>query len=100
RTFNFAKYIFESLNQLGDLSTHYTKYTSPTLTQKVFANMKRVGKGCSGVKTPLFEGMIAAREPENQGHAEEHGNEEEQGNGNNAAEEPITAVDDVIAQST
>nr|GEW46634.1 hypothetical protein [Tanacetum cinerariifolium] len=27
----------------GDLSTHTTKYTSPALTQKVFANMRRVG---------------------------------------------------------
>nr|GFA67145.1 hypothetical protein [Tanacetum cinerariifolium] len=38
RQFNFSKYIFESL--------------------KVFANMKRVGKGFSGVNTPLFEGML------------------------------------------
>nr|GEZ76878.1 hypothetical protein [Tanacetum cinerariifolium] len=111
RTFNFSKYIFESLvrnvdssskfymyprfiiliiqNQLGDLSNHSTKYTSPALTQKVFANMRMVGKGCSGVETPLFEGMIVAREPKNQGHAEE------QGDGNNAAKEPVTAVDDV-----
>nr|GEV28902.1 hypothetical protein [Tanacetum cinerariifolium] len=28
--------------QVGDLLTHTTKYTSPTLTQKVFANMRRV----------------------------------------------------------
>nr|GEV30439.1 hypothetical protein [Tanacetum cinerariifolium] len=27
----------------GDLSTHTTKYTSPALTQQVFANMRRVG---------------------------------------------------------
>nr|GEV67464.1 hypothetical protein [Tanacetum cinerariifolium] len=73
RTFNFSKYIFESLNQLGDLSTHSTKYISPGLTQKVFANMRRVGKGCSGVETPLFEGMLIAKEPENQGTAEEQG---------------------------
>nr|GEU50372.1 xylulose kinase-1 [Tanacetum cinerariifolium] len=50
----------------GDLSTHNTKYISPALTQKVFDNMKRVGKGCSGVETPLFEGMLVAREPEEQ----------------------------------
>nr|GFB00144.1 hypothetical protein [Tanacetum cinerariifolium] len=76
----------------GDLSTHSTKYISPALTQKVFANMRRVGKGCSGVETPLFEGMLAAREPENQGNAEAEGDEEEQGT---AAEEPVTAaVDD------
>nr|GFB47268.1 hypothetical protein [Tanacetum cinerariifolium] len=58
-------------NQLGDLSTHSTKYISPALIQKVFANMKRVGKGCSGVETPLFEGMLVAREPEEHGDAEE-----------------------------
>nr|GEZ32203.1 uncharacterized mitochondrial protein AtMg00810-like [Tanacetum cinerariifolium] len=27
-------------------------------TQKVFANMRRVGKGFSGVETPLFKGML------------------------------------------
>nr|GEX51931.1 hypothetical protein [Tanacetum cinerariifolium] len=46
--------------QVGDLSSHSTKYSSPALTQKVFENMKKVGKGCSGVETPLFEGMIVA----------------------------------------
>nr|GEU31523.1 transposase, Ptta/En/Spm, transposase, Tnp1/En/Spm-like protein [Tanacetum cinerariifolium] len=44
-----------SLNQVGNLSTHTTRLISPTLTQKVFANMRRVGKGFSGVETPLFE---------------------------------------------
>nr|GEZ17428.1 hypothetical protein [Tanacetum cinerariifolium] len=44
--------------QVGDLSTHTTNYTSPVLTQKVFANMRRVGKGFFRVETPLFEGMI------------------------------------------
>nr|GFC91146.1 hypothetical protein [Tanacetum cinerariifolium] len=47
---------------VGDLSTHTTKYTSPALTQKVFANMRRVGKGFFGVETPLFEGMVVAQE--------------------------------------
>nr|GFA53491.1 ribonuclease H-like domain-containing protein [Tanacetum cinerariifolium] len=32
-----------------------------TLTQKVFANMRRVGKGFSGVETPLFETMLEVR---------------------------------------
>nr|GFC57792.1 xylulose kinase-1 [Tanacetum cinerariifolium] len=58
-------------NQLGDLSSHSTKYISPALTQKVFANMRRVGKGCSGVEKSLFKGMLVAREPEEQGDAEE-----------------------------
>nr|GEY33885.1 hypothetical protein [Tanacetum cinerariifolium] len=48
--------------QVGDLSLHSTKYSSHALTQKVFANMRRVGKGFSGVDTPLFEGMIVARQ--------------------------------------
>nr|GEZ82369.1 uncharacterized mitochondrial protein AtMg00810-like [Tanacetum cinerariifolium] len=93
RKFNFSKYIFESLlrnvdssskfymypqfiqliirNQLGDLSTHTIKYTSPTLTQKVFANMKRVGKGFSGAETPLFEGMLVVGLIKGEGNAEE-----------------------------
>nr|GEU38884.1 uncharacterized mitochondrial protein AtMg00810-like [Tanacetum cinerariifolium] len=109
--FNFSKYIFDSLvrnvdssskfymyprfihliiqNQLGDLSTHTTKYISLALTQKVFANMRRVGKGCFGVETPLFEGMLVAREPEEQGDAEEQNTDD------NAAEEPDTAVSKV-----
>nr|GEU68323.1 ribonuclease H-like domain-containing protein [Tanacetum cinerariifolium] len=84
RKFNFSKYIFDRLvrnvdsstkfymypcflqlmirKQVGDLSTHTTKYTSPALTQKVFANMRRVGKGFSGVETPLFEGMIVEQQ--------------------------------------
>nr|GFB10877.1 hypothetical protein [Tanacetum cinerariifolium] len=41
-----------------DLSSHTTKYSSPALTQKVFANIRRVGKGCFGVETSFFEGMI------------------------------------------
>nr|GFA20155.1 hypothetical protein [Tanacetum cinerariifolium] len=83
--FNFSKYIFYSLirnldrsskfymyphfiqliiqAQVGDLSTHTTRFISPALTQKVFANMRRVGKGFSGVETPLFEDMIADKQP-------------------------------------
>nr|GEV08261.1 hypothetical protein [Tanacetum cinerariifolium] len=41
-----------------DLSSHNTKYTSLALTQKVFANMRRIGKGFSGVETPLFDAML------------------------------------------
>nr|GEX66854.1 uncharacterized mitochondrial protein AtMg00810-like [Tanacetum cinerariifolium] len=44
--------------QVNDLSFYNTKYTSPALTQKVFANMKRIGKGFSGVDTPLFDNML------------------------------------------
>nr|GEX04753.1 uncharacterized mitochondrial protein AtMg00810-like [Tanacetum cinerariifolium] len=48
--------------QVGDLSTHTIMYTSPALTQKVFTNIRRVGKGFCGVETPLFEGMLVAQE--------------------------------------
>nr|GEV07042.1 hypothetical protein [Tanacetum cinerariifolium] len=94
RKFNLSKYIFDSLvrnvdstskfymyprflqlpirKQVGDLLTHTTKYTSPALTQKVFANMRRVGKGFSKVETPLFEGMLVGQEIEDGGDEEEH----------------------------
>nr|GFA59605.1 xylulose kinase-1 [Tanacetum cinerariifolium] len=86
RTFNFSKYIFESLvRNVRSISKFYM--------------YPRVGKGCSGVETPLFEGMLVAREPENQGDVEEHGDAKEQSNNDNATEEPITAVDDVEDQT-
>nr|GEZ76291.1 hypothetical protein [Tanacetum cinerariifolium] len=80
RKFNFSKYIFDNMvrnvdnpskflmyprflqvlinNQVDDLSSHTIKYTSPTLTQKVFANMRRIGKGFSDVETHLFYTML------------------------------------------
>nr|GFB01047.1 hypothetical protein [Tanacetum cinerariifolium] len=82
--FNFSRYIFDSLvhnvdssskfymyprfiqliiqAQVVDLSSHTTRYISPALTQKVFPNVRRVGKGFSGVETPLFENMLEVRE--------------------------------------
>nr|GEX27350.1 hypothetical protein [Tanacetum cinerariifolium] len=94
RKFNFSKYIFDSLvrnvdsitkfymypcflqllirKQVGDLSTQTTKYTSPALTQKVFANMRRVEKGLSEVKRPLFKGMLVGQEIEVEGDEDEH----------------------------
>nr|GEU42602.1 putative ribonuclease H-like domain-containing protein [Tanacetum cinerariifolium] len=58
--------------QVGDLSTHTTKYTSPTLTQKVFANMKIVGKGFSEVERPLFESMLVEQMVNEEGDAYEN----------------------------
>nr|GEW52199.1 hypothetical protein [Tanacetum cinerariifolium] len=66
RKFNFSK------KQVGDLSTHTTKYTSPALTQKVFANIRRVGKGFSRVDTPLFEGMLVEQHVSKEGDADEN----------------------------
>nr|GEY96618.1 mannosyl-oligosaccharide 1,2-alpha-mannosidase MNS3 [Tanacetum cinerariifolium] len=94
RKFKFSKYIFNSLvrnvdsttkfymyphflqlvirRQVGDLSTHTTKYASPAPTQKEFAYMRIVGKGFSKVETPLFEGMLVEQEIEEEGDADEH----------------------------
>nr|GEU49884.1 retrovirus-related Pol polyprotein from transposon TNT 1-94 [Tanacetum cinerariifolium] len=82
RKFNFSKYIFDSLVRNVNSSSKFYMYP-------------RVGKGCSGFETPLFEGVLVAREPKEQGDAEEHGN------ANNAAEEHVTAAseDDVEDQS-
>nr|GEX53747.1 reverse transcriptase domain-containing protein [Tanacetum cinerariifolium] len=83
RKFNFSKYIFESLVRNVDSITIFYMYP-------------RVRKGCSGVETPLFEGMLVAREPEEQGDVKEQSNEEEQGNADTTAEEPVTVVDDFV----
>nr|GEU66530.1 retrovirus-related Pol polyprotein from transposon TNT 1-94 [Tanacetum cinerariifolium] len=45
-------------HQVDDMTTHNTRYKSYALTQKVFANIKRVGKGFSSVETPLFDSML------------------------------------------
>nr|GFA40477.1 hypothetical protein [Tanacetum cinerariifolium] len=63
--------VMASANQIGDLSTHTTRFISPDLTQKVFANMRRVGKGFPRVETPLFKGMLAARQLTEEGIGEE-----------------------------
>nr|GEX74203.1 hypothetical protein [Tanacetum cinerariifolium] len=52
----------EAEAQVGDLSSHSTKYSSPALTQKVIANIRRVGKCFSKVDKPLFEGMIVVHQ--------------------------------------
>nr|GEW70268.1 integrase, catalytic region, zinc finger, CCHC-type, peptidase aspartic, catalytic [Tanacetum cinerariifolium] len=79
--FNFSKYISESLVRNVDSSSKFYMY-------------HRVGKACSGVETPLFEGMLVVGEPE------EHGDAEEQGTDDNATQGPNTAVsgDDVEDQ--
>nr|GEV09130.1 putative ribonuclease H-like domain-containing protein [Tanacetum cinerariifolium] len=51
-------------NQVDDITTHNTRYTSLALTHKVFDNMRRVGKGFSGVETPLFASMLVQPQPQ------------------------------------
>ncbi|GJW36385.1 hypothetical protein Tco_0059305 [Tanacetum coccineum] len=85
--FNFSKLIFESMmmnldnlsakflmylrfvqvfleQQLDDLSTHKRIYIAPTHTKKIFANMRRVGKGFSRRVTPLFPTMVVQNQAE------------------------------------
>nr|GEU90260.1 putative ribonuclease H-like domain-containing protein [Tanacetum cinerariifolium] len=57
--------------QIDDLSSHNTKYTSPALTQKVFANMKRIGKGFLGVETSLFDTMLVQPQVDDAAEVEE-----------------------------
>nr|GEZ81899.1 hypothetical protein [Tanacetum cinerariifolium] len=85
REFNFYTYIFDGIvrnvdipskflmypwflqvminAQVDDLSSHTNQYTSLAITQKVFANMRKVGKGFSGVETPLFATMLVQPQP-------------------------------------
>ncbi|GJY89424.1 hypothetical protein Tco_0504620 [Tanacetum coccineum] len=44
------------------LLPHKRTYVAPTLTQKLFSNMRRVSKGYSGVNIPLFPTMLTAPE--------------------------------------
>nr|GEU88752.1 putative ribonuclease H-like domain-containing protein [Tanacetum cinerariifolium] len=59
---HFLKVVMD--NQVNDLTSRNTRYTSPALTQKVFANMQRVGKGFSSVETPLFASMLVPPQPQ------------------------------------
>ncbi|GJZ79470.1 ribonuclease H-like domain-containing protein [Tanacetum coccineum] len=78
--FNFSKYIFDNMvknleggvkflmyprfvqvfldKQVEGMTKHKEIYVTPSHTKKVFANMKREGKGFSGRVTPLFETMM------------------------------------------
>nr|GEU39057.1 RNA polymerase beta'' subunit, chloroplastic [Tanacetum cinerariifolium] len=58
-------------NQVNDLSSHKTKYTSSALTQKVFANMKRIGKEFPGIETLLFTTMLVQPQAIEEEEAEE-----------------------------
>ncbi|GKB88440.1 putative ribonuclease H-like domain-containing protein [Tanacetum coccineum] len=78
--FNFSKYIFDSMvknlenvnkfwmylrfdqvfvnQQLGDMSKHKKTFVNPSLTKKLFGNMKREGTRFSRRVTPLFDTMM------------------------------------------
>ncbi|GJV51485.1 hypothetical protein Tco_1447226 [Tanacetum coccineum] len=80
RTFNFSKLIFDGMVKNLDnqskflmyprfiqiflnkhkrqLLPHKRTYIAPTLTQKLFGNMRRISKGYNGVDIPLFPTML------------------------------------------
>ncbi|GJU94356.1 hypothetical protein Tco_1319112 [Tanacetum coccineum] len=84
RTFNFSNLIFEAMVKNLDsrskflmyprfiqiflnkrkrmLLPHKRTFPTPTLTQKLFSNMKRASKGYSGVDIPLFPTMLTTPE--------------------------------------
>ncbi|GJV00797.1 hypothetical protein Tco_1330067 [Tanacetum coccineum] len=84
RTFNFSKMIFEGmLKNLDSRSKflmyprfiqiflnnhkrhhlpHKRTYVAPTLTQKLFSNMRRVSNGYTGVDIPFFPTLLTAHE--------------------------------------
>ncbi|GJZ76582.1 putative ribonuclease H-like domain-containing protein [Tanacetum coccineum] len=86
--FNFCKYIFDNMmknleggvkflmyprfvqvfldKQVEGMSKHKGIYVTPSHTKKIFANMKREGKGFSGRITPLFQTMMV-QAPEDMG---------------------------------
>ncbi|GJR83584.1 hypothetical protein Tco_0154369 [Tanacetum coccineum] len=83
-TFNFSNLIFEAMVKNLDsrskflmyprfiqiflnkrkrmLFPHKRTFPTPTLTQKLFSNMKRASKGYSGVDIPLFPTMLTTPE--------------------------------------
>ncbi|GKC40072.1 hypothetical protein Tco_1052456 [Tanacetum coccineum] len=80
QTFNFSKYIFDNMvkhledgvkflmyprfvqvfldKQVKGMTRHKEVYVTPSHTKKVFANIKRPGKGFSRRVTPLFPTMM------------------------------------------
>ncbi|GJT57340.1 hypothetical protein Tco_0992394 [Tanacetum coccineum] len=88
QNFNFSKYIFDNMmknleggvkflmyprfvqvfldKQVEGMSKHKGIYVTPSHTKKIFANMKREGKGFSGRITPLFQTMMV-QAPEDMG---------------------------------
>ncbi|GJX64462.1 hypothetical protein Tco_0298805 [Tanacetum coccineum] len=53
--------------QVEGMTKHKEIYVTPSPTKKVFANMKREGKGFSERVTPLFETMMVQAQEEGEG---------------------------------
>nr|GEZ08231.1 hypothetical protein [Tanacetum cinerariifolium] len=65
--FMFPRFVQLIINhQLGDMTHHKDIFDTPSLTKKIFANMKRVGTGFFGEVTLLFDNMLV-QAPEEMG---------------------------------
>ncbi|GJV08352.1 hypothetical protein Tco_1346008 [Tanacetum coccineum] len=63
----YPRFIQLLLNKQQRLLLPHTRtYPTPTLTSKLFSNMRRASKGYSGVVTPLFENMLVQAHDEEQ----------------------------------
>nr|GEV50169.1 monodehydroascorbate reductase [Tanacetum cinerariifolium] len=68
------KFIIHTILQcMSAKRTSWNEFSSSMASAvKVFANMRRVGKGFSEVETPLFEGMLVGQEIEEERDANKH----------------------------
>nr|GEX47267.1 hypothetical protein [Tanacetum cinerariifolium] len=69
-SYQWKFFIHTLLQSLSSKRTSWNEF-SKVMASAVFANMRRVEKGFSGVQTPLFEGMLAARQLAKEGIPEE-----------------------------
>ncbi|GJR96541.1 hypothetical protein Tco_0268715 [Tanacetum coccineum] len=61
----YSRFVQVFVNQqLGNMSCHKKIYVTPSHTKKIFANMKREGKGFSRTITPLFQTMMVQAQEE------------------------------------
>nr|GEX23538.1 putative ribonuclease H-like domain-containing protein [Tanacetum cinerariifolium] len=93
RKFNFSKYIFNSLVRNADSPSKFYMY--PRFLQLIIR--KQVGKGFSGVETPLFEGMLVAQEIAKEGDADENDDNVNAGDTN---EGDVSAAHDEKVETT
>nr|GEV68160.1 hypothetical protein [Tanacetum cinerariifolium] len=80
-------------HQLGDMSHHKKIFVTPSLTKKVFVNMKREGKSFSEIITPLFETMMVQASEEVGEGSEEDASKQGRMINNNDQDVEITLVD-------
>ncbi|GKB02207.1 hypothetical protein Tco_0830296 [Tanacetum coccineum] len=119
RTFKFSKLIFDGMVKNLDskykflmyprfiqifldknkrfLKPHNRKYIAPTLTPKLFSNMKR---GFSGEHTPLFPSMLALQAEEGEGSGNPSEPQPPPSTAQHTHEEPIPNIKSSLPQKT